>query len=172
MRVIANRSSGKQGFAVAEALAALGARVTLVAGPVSLATPAGVARVDVETAEQMDAAVQAALPADAAVLVAAVADWRVEPAAGKLKKGDGPPRLEWSPNPDILAGSPPQRAAAGPAGRLRGGDRRGRGTARAKRERKGCDWIVANDVVGRRDGRRPEPDPLDRRRRVGEAGTR
>jgi phosphopantothenoylcysteine decarboxylase/phosphopantothenate--cysteine ligase len=148
VRVIANRSSGKQGFAVAEALAGLGARVTLVAGPVSLATPAGVARVDVETAEQMDAAVQAALPADAAVLVAAVADWRVEPAAGKLKKGDGPPRLEWSPTPDILARL---AGAAQRPGLLVGFAAETEGveaSAREKRERKGCDWIVANDVSG------------------------
>ena len=89
VRYIANRSSGKQGFAIAGALAALGARVTLVAGPVQLATPAGVDRVDVETAREMAAAVDAALPADAAVMVAAVADWRVDPAATKLKKGGG-----------------------------------------------------------------------------------
>src|SRR5436305_13817647 len=87
VRVIANRSSGKQGFAIAEALAALGARVTLVAGPVSLDTPAGVARIDVETAREMDEAVRAALPADAAILVAAVADWRGEPAAGRPTGG-------------------------------------------------------------------------------------
>src|SRR3954463_15224436 len=91
VRVIANRSSGKQGFAIAEALAALGARVTLVAGPVALATPPGVRRIDVETALQMQSAVKAALPADAAVLVAAVADWRVEAAGSKLKKENGPP---------------------------------------------------------------------------------
>src|SRR6185295_18027866 len=78
VRVIANRSSGKQGFAIAEALAALGARVTLVAGPVALSTPSGVQRIDVETALEMESAVEAALPADAAVLVAAVADWRVK----------------------------------------------------------------------------------------------
>src|SRR5688500_5874277 len=102
VRVIANRSSGKQGFAVAEALAALGAQVTLIAGPVNLATPVGVGRVDVETAQEMETAVLAALPADAAVLVAAVADWRVDPSPSKLKKADGPPGLSWSANPDIL----------------------------------------------------------------------
>ena len=148
VRVIANRSSGKQGFAVAEALAALGARVTLVAGPVSLGTPLGVERVDVETAEQMDAAVQAALPADAAVLVAAVADWKVEPAASKLKKADGPPQLEWSANPDILAnlaaGPERPRLLVGFAAETDDVEQ----TAREKRERKGCDWIVANDVSG------------------------
>ena len=148
VRVIANRSSGKQGFAVAEALAALGARVTLVAGPVSLGTPLGVERVDVETAEQMDAAVQAALPAHAAVLVAAVADWKVKPAVSKLKKADGPPRLEWSANPDILAnlsaGPQRPRLLVGFAAETDDVEK----TAREKRERKGCDWIVANDVSG------------------------
>ena len=148
VRVIANRSSGKQGFAIAEAAAALGARVTLIAGPVCLPTPPGVERVDVETALEMDSAVQAALPADAAVLVAAVADWRVEPAPIKLKKADGAPDLAWSPNPDILLGlaRSPQRPrllvgfAAETGGLL--------AEAEAKRERKGCDWIVANDVSG------------------------
>jgi phosphopantothenoylcysteine decarboxylase/phosphopantothenate--cysteine ligase len=148
VRVIANRSSGKQGFAIAEALAALGARVTLVSGPVSLATPAGVERVDVETARQMHAAVEAALPADAAVLVAAVADWRVEPSSAKLKKADGPPALEWTQNPDILASlaASPRRPrlligfAAETSDVVAAGQ--------AKRERKGCDWIVANDVSG------------------------
>src|SRR5206468_8221398 len=92
VRVIANRSSGRQGFAIAAAAAEAGARVTLVAGPVHLETPAGVDRVDVETAEQMATAVFAALPADAAILVAAVADWRGEPASTTLKKAGGPPR--------------------------------------------------------------------------------
>ena len=146
VRVIANRSSGKQGFAIAEALAALGARVTLVAGPVSLATPAGVERVDVETAREMDAAVRAALPADAAVLVAAVADWRVEPAPSKLSKADGPPELAWSANPDILLGLAESRHRP----RLLVGFAAQTDAvieaARAKRHRKGCDWIVANDV--------------------------
>jgi phosphopantothenoylcysteine decarboxylase/phosphopantothenate--cysteine ligase len=84
VRVIANRSSGRQGFAIAAAAAEAGARVTLVAGPVSLGTPNGVDRVDVETAAQMAEAMFAALPADAAILVAAVADWRVEPSSTKL----------------------------------------------------------------------------------------
>ena len=148
VRVIANRSSGKQGFAVAEALADLGARVTLVAGPVALATPPGVSRVDVETAAEMDAAVRAALPADAAVLVAAVADWKVEAAAGKLKKADGPPQLTWSANPDILANL---AASAQRPGLLVGFAAETDdvvNVAQAKRERKGSDWIVANDVSG------------------------
>ena len=148
VRVIANRSSGKQGFAVAEALARLGARVTLVAGPVALSTPVGVERIDVETAREMDSAVTAALPADAAVLVAAVADWRVEPSPRKLKKADGPPPLDWSANPDILAGlvrSPQRpRLLVGFAAETE----EVAPAAAAKRESKGCDWIVANDVSG------------------------
>ena len=148
VRVIANRSSGKQGFAIAAAAATLGARVTLVSGPVALETPAGVDRVKVETAEQMAEAVTAALPADAAILVAAVADWRVEPSASKLKKGDGPPQLHFVPTRDILA-------------TLAVHERRPRllvgfaaetdevvDNAIAKRKAKGADWIVANDVSG------------------------
>jgi phosphopantothenoylcysteine decarboxylase/phosphopantothenate--cysteine ligase len=148
VRVVANRSSGKQGFAIAGALAALGARVTLVAGPVSLETPAGVDRRDVETAAQMEQAVLAAIPADAAVLVAAVADWRVEPAQAKLKKEDGPPALDWQRTPDILAG------LAAHAGRPRllvgfaAETADVAAQAAAKRMRKGADWIVANDVSG------------------------
>jgi phosphopantothenoylcysteine decarboxylase/phosphopantothenate--cysteine ligase len=148
VRVIANRSSGKQGFAVAGALAALGARVTLVAGPVTLATPPGVSRVDVATALEMEAAVRAALPAEAAVMVAAVADWRVEAAPAKLKKAQGPPHLAWTSTPDILAG-----LASGPnRPRLLVGfaaeTEDVANVAQAKRASKGCDWIVANDVSG------------------------
>ncbi|WP_114954931.1 bifunctional phosphopantothenoylcysteine decarboxylase/phosphopantothenate--cysteine ligase CoaBC [Sphingosinicella terrae] len=148
VRVIANRSSGKQGFAIASALAQLGARVTLVSGPVALPTPPGVRRIDVETAVQMERAVQTALPADAAVLVAAVADWRVESTPQKLKKADGPPPLRWSANPDILAG-----LAASPARpRLLVGfaaeTENVVAEAQAKRARKNSDWIVANDVSG------------------------
>ena len=148
VRVVANRSSGKQGFAIAEALAALGARVTLVAGPVALETPSGVERIDVETAREMDAAVKAALPADAAVLVAAVADWRVEPAPAKLKKTDGPPRLDWQANPDILAGldADPRRPRLLIGFAAETDDVEAE--AAAKRGRKGCDWILANDVSG------------------------
>jgi phosphopantothenoylcysteine decarboxylase/phosphopantothenate--cysteine ligase len=148
VRVIANRSSGKQGFAVAGALAELGARVTLVAGPVALPSPAGVERVDVETARQMAAAVEAALPADAAVLVAAVADWGVEAASAKLKKAAGPPELRWSENPDILAtlAMHSQRPAllVGFAAETQDVV----ANAQEKLARKGCDWIVANDVSG------------------------
>ena len=148
VRVIANRSSGRQGFAIAAAAADAGARVTLIAGPVTLATPSGVSRIDVETAEQMARAVFAALPADAAVLVAAVADWRVEPSASKLKKGGGPPQLHFLPTRDILA-------------ELGANDRRPRllvgfaaetenvvDQAVAKRQAKRADWIIANDVSG------------------------
>jgi phosphopantothenoylcysteine decarboxylase / phosphopantothenate---cysteine ligase len=149
VRYLANRSSGKQGFAIAAALAALGARVTLVAGPVQLATPVGVDRVDVETAREMAEAVEKALPAEAAVLVAAVADWRVDPAAYKIKKdGGGPPTLSLVENPDILAelALSPHRPAlligfAAETDNVVG-------NAKTKRERKGADWIVANDVSG------------------------
>jgi phosphopantothenoylcysteine decarboxylase/phosphopantothenate--cysteine ligase len=148
VRYIANRSSGKQGFAIAAALASRGARVTLVAGPVTLDTPAGVTRVDVETAREMAAAVAAALPADAAVMVAAVADWRVESAGQKIKKGEGTPALHLVENPDILAGlarSPQRpRLLIGFAAETE----RVIEHATAKRTRKGADWIVANDVSG------------------------
>jgi phosphopantothenoylcysteine decarboxylase/phosphopantothenate--cysteine ligase len=148
VRYLANRSSGRQGHAIAAALAAAGARVTLVSGPVSLADPPGVAVVAVETGLQMHHAVQAALPADIFVGAAAVADWRVDGAAtNKLKKEVGAPGLALVANPDILASV----AASGP----------GRPAlvvgfaaeteavvphARAKRVAKGCDWILANDV--------------------------
>jgi phosphopantothenoylcysteine decarboxylase/phosphopantothenate--cysteine ligase len=148
VRYIANRSSGKQGFAIAEALARLGARVTLIAGPVTLATPAGVARIDVETATQMAAAVQAALPADVAVMAAAVADWRVEPNGHKLKKADGPPALALSRNPDILAdlAQDPRRPrlVIGFAAETQDMEVE----AQAKLIRKGADAIVGNDVSG------------------------
>ena len=148
VRVIANRSSGKQGFAIAAAAAQAGARVTLIAGPVSLQTPGGVARIDVETAQQMADAVEAALPADAAILVAAVADWRVEVATSKLKKGEGPPELRFAPNPDILAtlGDHPDRPRllVGFAAETNDVVE----NARAKLASKKADWILANDVSG------------------------
>lgn len=147
VRYIANRSSGRQGFAMAEALARLGARVTLVAGPVTLPTPAGVDRIDVETARQMADAVAAALPADAAVMVAAVADWRVEAAGQKVKKdGGAAPALTLVENPDILASvaAAPNRPAlvVGFAAETE----HVIDHAVAKRARKRADWIVANDV--------------------------
>lgn len=148
VRVIANRSSGKQGFAIAAAAAAAGARVTLVSGPVALPTPAGVARIDVETVDQMAAAVDQALPCDAAVLVAAVADWKVEVSPHKLKKSSGPPVLAFAPNPDILA----NLAARPDRPRLLVGFAAETNdllaNAAAKRNAKGADWIVANDVSG------------------------
>ena len=150
VRYIANRSSGKQGFAIAGALAARGARVTLIAGPVTLETPPGVTRIDVETAREMAAAVEAALPADAAIRVAAVADWRVDGAAQKIKKdGSGVmPTLTLVENPDILAelARSPQRPKL-----LIGFAAETENVvvhAQAKLARKGCDWIVANDVSG------------------------
>jgi phosphopantothenoylcysteine decarboxylase/phosphopantothenate--cysteine ligase len=148
VRVIANRSSGRQGFAIAAAAAEAGARVTLVAGPVTLATPPGTERIDVETAAQMADAVMAALPCDAAILVAAVADWRVEPSAAKLKKSDGPPQLRFVATRDILA----ELAAHPSRPRLLVGFAAETGelvaNARTKRAAKGADWIVANDVSG------------------------
>jgi phosphopantothenoylcysteine decarboxylase/phosphopantothenate--cysteine ligase len=148
VRVIANRSSGRQGFAIAAAAAEAGARVTLIAGPVALATAAGVRRVDVETAEQMANAVFDALPADAAVLVAAVADWRVEPSPTKLKKGNGPPQLQFVATRDILA----ELGASAERPRLLIGFAAETENvveqAITKRLRKRADWIVANDVSG------------------------
>jgi phosphopantothenoylcysteine decarboxylase/phosphopantothenate--cysteine ligase len=152
VRYIANRSSGRQGHAIAAALAALGARVTLVSGPVALADPPGVTVHRIESARQMLAAVEAALPADAAVFAAAVADFRPEAApAQKIKKRPGapPPGIALTLNPDILA-TIAQHATLRP--RLVVGFAAETETvvehARAKRLRKGCDWIVANDVSG------------------------
>ncbi|ATQ41084.1 bifunctional phosphopantothenoylcysteine decarboxylase/phosphopantothenate--cysteine ligase CoaBC [Caulobacter mirabilis] len=150
VRLLTNRSSGRQGFAIAASLAALGAEVTLVAGPVSLPTPPGVKRVDVESAREMLAASQAALPVDAAVCVAAVADWRPDEAFGvKLKKGkDGPPQLRLVENPDILATlavDNPQRPRLVVGFAAETNDVLEH--ARAKLARKGCDWIIANDVT-------------------------
>ncbi len=150
VRYLANRSSGRQGHAIAGALASLGARVTLVTGPVGIPDPPGADVRRVETAEQMLAACMAALPADVAVCAAAVADWHVESvSATKLKKTpDGrPPSFALSLNADILA----TLAAAGPARpRLVVGFAAEThdmlAHAQAKRARKGCDWIVANDV--------------------------
>jgi phosphopantothenoylcysteine decarboxylase/phosphopantothenate--cysteine ligase len=148
VRVIANRSSGRQGFAIAAAAAQAGARVTLVAGPVALETPAGVDRIDVETAEQMADAVMAALPCDTAVMVAAVADWRVEPADRKLKKTEGRLSLNFTPTRDILA----ELGASARRPRLLIGFAAETddvvANAITKRTAKHADWIVANDVSG------------------------
>ncbi|MEQ8771960.1 MAG: phosphopantothenoylcysteine decarboxylase, partial [Erythrobacter sp.] len=150
VRYIANRSSGKQGFAIAAAAAALGARVTLVAGPVSLPTPEGVTRLDVESADDMAKAVKTSLPADAAVMVAAVADWRPkEYRSDKIKKrGSAPPALMLTENPDILtnlaAGKERPELVIGFAAETDDVV----DNARRKRKRKAADWIVANDVSG------------------------
>ncbi len=149
VRYIANRSSGAQGTAVARALAALGAEVIFVTGPADVPAPDGVQVVSVETAQQMSDAVDAALPVDAGVFAAAVADWRVSSASDrKLKKTrDGLPALEFAENPDIL-----KRVAQMKDGRpaLVVGFAAETDNvvehATAKRKRKGCDWIVANDV--------------------------
>lgn len=148
VRMIANRSSGRQGFAIAAAAAKAGARVTLIAGPVALEAPESVHRIDVETAEEMANAVFESLPADAAILVAAVADWRVAKSPTKLKKGKGPPRLEFLPTRDILA----ELAESKERPRLLIGfaaeTERVVEQAIAKRQAKNSDWIVANDVSG------------------------
>lgn len=149
VRYIANRSSGAQGTAIATALRDLGARVTFVTGPARVAPPHGVEVIAVETAREMAAAVMAALPADAAVMAAAVADWRVANAATSKMKKDGTgraPALEFAENPDILAtvskGADRPRLVVGFAAET--DDVVAHATA--KRARKGCDWIVANDV--------------------------
>ncbi len=150
VRVIANRSSGRQGYAVAAALAAEGAAVTLVSGPTALPPPAGVERIEVETAAAMLAACRRALPVAVAVMAAAVADWRVtERADRKISKIDRaePPRLALVPNEDILRtialpGPLRPRLVVGFAAETENL----LAAAAAKRERKGCDWIVANDV--------------------------
>jgi phosphopantothenoylcysteine decarboxylase/phosphopantothenate--cysteine ligase len=150
VRYIANRSSGKQGFAIAGALAARGARVSLVAGPVALPTPPGVTRIDVETARQMAAAVDQALPADAAVMVAAVADWRAADAAEQKMKKDagGIPTLQLVENPDILATLGHSAARPALVVGFAAETEHVVDHARAKLARKGADWIVANDVSG------------------------
>ncbi|MCX7888368.1 MAG: bifunctional phosphopantothenoylcysteine decarboxylase/phosphopantothenate--cysteine ligase CoaBC [Rhodobacteraceae bacterium] len=150
VRYIANRSSGAQGAALAAALRDLGARVTFVTGPASVPPPQGVTVIPVQTAREMEAAVRAALPADAAVFAAAVADWRVEDARDAKIKKDGsgrPPVLSLSENPDILkavAGMRDGRPRLVVGFAAETGDVLAQATA--KRQRKGCDWIVANDV--------------------------
>ncbi|VAV94546.1 Phosphopantothenoylcysteine decarboxylase / Phosphopantothenoylcysteine synthetase [hydrothermal vent metagenome] len=149
VRYIANRSSGKQGYAIACALCASGARVSLISGPTNLVPPAGVQTIPVETALEMQAACQAALPADVAICVAAVGDWRTATIQDqKIKKTDGAlPGLQLAENPDILemlahsGDSRPQLVIGFAAETENVTDH-----ARAKLKRKGCDWIVANDV--------------------------
>ena len=150
VRYIANRSSGRQGFAIAAAAAAAGAQVTLVAGPVHLPTPAGVLRVDVETAMEMEQAVHAALPAEVAIMVAAVADWRADSQADqKIKKeGAAPAALQLTENPDILAGLARHEQRPGLLIGFAAETEKIEEHAKAKLEKKSCDWIVANDVSG------------------------
>ena len=148
VRMLTNRSSGKQGYAIAKALAALGAEVTLISGPTTLSAPAGVTRVDVESAREMLAACEAALPADVAVCVAAVADWRPAVVGDrKIKKDGGAVQpIALVENPDILALLSKDvrrpRLVVGFAAETHDLD----ANAQAKLTRKGCDWIVANDV--------------------------
>lgn len=148
VRLLTNRSSGKQGYAIATALAALGAEVTLVSGPTALSAPNGVRRVEIETAREMLAACEAALPADIAVCVAAVADWRPEtPGTGKIKKGaGGPPAISLVENPDILATLSKAKARPTLVVGFAAETDEVEAHAKAKLARKGCDWIVANDV--------------------------
>ena len=152
VRFIANHSSGKQGHAIAAALAMRGARVTLVSGPVNEPTPSGVTAIQVQTAMQMRDACIAALPADIAICAAAVADWRVaEPAKSKMKKPANPDAgltLTLTQNPDILAilsaAANRPRLVIGFAAETDNVEQ----NAVAKRQRKGCDWIIANQVAG------------------------
>jgi len=151
VRFLSNRSSGKQGYAIAAALAELGAEVTLVSGPTNLPAPQGVKRVNVESAREMLAASEAVLPLDVAVMVAAVADWRpTKEAPRKIKKdATGVPAIALQENPDILAtlskaGKKRPKLVVGFAAETDNVE----DNARAKIGKKGCDWIVANDVSG------------------------
>ena len=150
VRYIANRSSGRQGFAIAAAAADLGAEVTLIAGPVHLETPPGVIRINVETALEMQAEVEKALPVDAAIMVAAVADWRAAQAPDqKIKKdGDAIPALVLTENPDILASLATHKHRPRLLIGFAAETEKIRAYAQAKLAKKGCDWIVANDVSG------------------------
>ena len=155
VRYIANRSSGKQGHAIAAALARLGATVHLVSGPVTIADPEGVDVIHVETAREMQAAVERHLPADAAIMVAAVADWRTANEAGqkiKKKPGEGAPTLAMVENPDILAGVGHSDRRPGLVVGFAAETQDVADNARAKLEKKGADWIVANDVSFGSDG--------------------
>jgi phosphopantothenoylcysteine decarboxylase / phosphopantothenate---cysteine ligase len=150
VRYIANRSSGRQGFAIAQAAAEMGAEVTLVAGPVHLVTPPGVIRIDVESALEMQAEIEKALPADVAILVAAVADWRAaDVPEQKIKKdGKGVPPLALTENPDILASLAKHKDRPKLLIGFAAETEKIVEHATAKLAKKGCDWIVANDVSG------------------------
>jgi phosphopantothenoylcysteine decarboxylase / phosphopantothenate---cysteine ligase len=148
VRVLANRSSGKQGHAIATAAAAAGAEVVLISGPVNLPDPPGVAVVHIETARQMLAAVEKALPADIAVFAAAVADWRPQQASqSKIKKHGRPPTIELVENPDILSTVAHRKSGRPPLviGFAAETDNV-IANAKAKLKKKACDWILANDV--------------------------
>ena len=150
VRYIANRSSGRQGFAIAAAAADLGAEVILIAGPVHLPTPSGVLRIDVETALEMQTEVENALPVDAAIMVAAVADWRAAQAPDqKIKKdGNAIPPLALTENPDILASLAMHKQRPKLVIGFAAETENIIAHAQAKLAKKGCDWIVANDVSG------------------------
>ena len=176
VRYIANRSSGKQGHAIAAALARLGADTVLVSGPTREPDPPGVKVVHVRSAREMMAACDAALPVDVAVCAAAVADWRAEEAGQKLKKKPGAaPVLALVENPDILAtlakpGNRRPKLVVGFAAETENLI----ANATDKRRKKGCDWMLANDVSAcirhlRRRGQRDPPDRRDRRRGLGQA---
>ena len=155
VRYLANRSSGKQGYAIAAAAAKAGAQVTLVSGPVTLPTPAGVTRIDVETAREMADAVEAALPADVAIMVAAVADWRSAGEAAQKIKKDGSsavPPLHLVENPDILAGLCKSERRPPLVVGFAAETNDVLDHAKAKLARKGADWIVANDVATHKMG--------------------
>ncbi len=148
VRVLANRSSGKKGHAIAAAAAAAGADVVLISGPVNLPDPPGVAVVHIETARQMLAAVEKTLPADIAVFAAAVADWRPQQASqSKIKKHGRPPTIELVENPDILSTIAHRKSGRPPLviGFAAETDNV-IANAKAKLKKKGCDWILANDV--------------------------
>ncbi len=151
VRYVSNHSSGKQGFAIATALAALGAEVALIAGPVQLPTPDNLSRIDVESADDMLAACLSALPVDAAICAAAVADWKAQIAPNKMKKtGDGLPEISWQQNPDILATLSQHEQRPPLVVGFAAETEKVVEHAQAKRARKGCDWIVANDVSAER----------------------
>jgi phosphopantothenoylcysteine decarboxylase/phosphopantothenate--cysteine ligase len=150
VRYLANRSSGRQGHAIAAALADAGADVTLVSGPVEIPPPAGVTTISVATAREMQAAVEKALPADIAVMAAAVADWRVDAGKEKIKKDGGrPPSLKLVENPDILAGLARHKSRPELLVGFAAETENVVTNAKAKLKKKGCDWIVANDVSPR-----------------------
>jgi phosphopantothenoylcysteine decarboxylase/phosphopantothenate--cysteine ligase len=176
VRFLANRSSGRQGHAIALALSRLGAETTLVSGPTRLADPPGVTVVPVESAEEMLSACQAALPVDVAVCAAAVSDWRVKKQSGqKLKKNGGaPPKIELAVNPDILAslsaaGNRRPHLVVGFAAETEKVVQH----AKTKLKAKGCDWILANDVSPAAARRGPAAAGLCDRpeRRHGPAGS-